>query len=109
MIFSFDLDSQPNGGIAENCLTTFIPNGRDSPKWFDRPCIEKSDSVGDPGHKFMCECDFQDQKLNPLGDTFAQPCLQLCKYYPSKYRIVPSSNTHYYLGNQLFLSKGHST
>ena len=73
MIFSFDLDSQPNGGIAENCLTTFIPNGGNSPKWFDRPCVEESDSVGDPGHKFMCECE---------GDTFAQPCLQICKYYP---------------------------
>ena len=82
MIFSFDLDLQPNGGIAENCLTTFIPNGRDSPKWFDRPCVEESDSVGDPGHKFMCECDFSDQKQNPLGDTFAQPYLQVCKYYP---------------------------
>ena len=80
MIFSFDLDSQPNGGFAEDCLTTFIPNGGNSPKWFDRPCVEKSDSVGDPGHKFMCECDLQ----NPLGDTFAQPCLQICKYYPNK-------------------------
>ena len=81
-IFSFDLDSQPNGGIAENCLTTFIPgySSGNSPKWFDRPCVEESDS-GDPGHKFMCECDFQDQK----GDTFAQPCLQPCKYYLSKY------------------------
>ena len=95
MIFSFDLDSQPNGGIAENCLTTFIPKGRDSPKWFDRPCVEESDSVGDPGHKFMCECDFPDQKQNPLGDTFAQPCLQLCKglneqittFYSRKFKI----------------------
>ena len=81
-IFSFDLDSQPNGGIAENCLTTFIPNGGSSPKWFDRPCVENFDT-GVLGHEFVCECDFQDQ--NPIGDTFAQPCLQLCKYYPSKY------------------------
>ena len=95
MFFPFNLDSQPNGGLAENCLTTFIPNGRDSPKWFDRPCIEESDSVGDPGHKFMCECDFPDQKQNPLGDTFAQPCLQLCKgvndqittFYSRKFKI----------------------
>ena len=83
--FSFDLDSQPNGGIAENCLTTFIPNGDISPKWFDRPCVEESDPVGDPGHKFMCECNFPDQKQDLLGDNFAQPCLQLCKCYPSKY------------------------
>ena len=25
----------------------------------------------------MCECDFPDQKQNPLGDTFAQPCLNI--------------------------------
>ena len=72
-MFSSDLDSQPNGGIAENCLTTFIPDGDNSPKWFDRPCVEESDSFGDPGHKFMCECYFPDQKQDPLGDTFAQP------------------------------------
>ena len=83
-MLSSDLDSQPNGGIAENCLTTFIPNGGSSPKWFDRPCVENLDT-GDLGHKFMCECNFQDQKQDPLGDTFAQPCLQLCKCYPSKY------------------------
>ena len=82
IIFSFDLDSQPNGGKAENCLTTFIPNGGNSPKWFDRPCVEESDSVGDPGHKFMCECDFPD----PLGDTFAQPQLIILSFlYIHKY------------------------
>ena len=106
-MLSSDLDSQPNGGIAENCLTTFIPNGRDSPKWFDRPCIEESDSIGDPGHKFMCECNFPDQKQNPLGDTFAQPCLQLCKgvneqitiFYSRKFNVLNSySSTYFSLG-----------
>ena len=103
MIF-FYLDSQPNGGIAENCLTTFIPNGRDSPKWFDRPCIEESDSIGDPGHKFMCECDFPDQKQNPLGDTFAQPYLQLCigvneqitTFYSRKFNLLNSYSSAYF-------------
>jgi hypothetical protein len=52
----FDLGSQPNGGLTENCLTTFIPDKGDSPKWFDRPCEECCDSEGEPGHKFMCEC-----------------------------------------------------
>jgi hypothetical protein len=56
VFFSFNLDSQPNGGLAENCLTTFIPDNGDSPKWYDRPCVEENDSVGEPGHKFMCEC-----------------------------------------------------
>ena len=77
MIFSFNLGSQPNGGLAENCLTTFIPKNGDSPMWFDRPCVEESDYDYDYGYKFMCECNFPDQKQNPIGDSFAQLCLEL--------------------------------
>ena len=83
--FSINLESQPNGGLAENCLTTFIPNNGDSPKWYDRPCVEENDSVGDVGHKFMCECTAPylhdpDQKENPQGNNFVQICLDLYKY-----------------------------
>ena len=66
--FYFDLDSQPNGGLTENCLTTFIPDNGDSPRLYDRPCIE-NDSIGELGHKFMCECNVPDQKRNPQGNT----------------------------------------
>ena len=60
-LFSIDLDSQPNGGLAENCVTAFKENQDDyNPSWYDRPCIE-NDSFGDVGHKFMCECDVPDQ------------------------------------------------
>ena len=60
--FSIDLDSQPNGGLAENCVTAFKENQDDySPSWYDRPCVEENDSFGDVGHKFMCECDVPDQ------------------------------------------------
>ena len=63
-LFSIDLDSQPNGGLAENCVTAFKENQDDySPSWYDRPCIE-NDSFGDVGHKFMCECDVPDQNKN---------------------------------------------
>ena len=84
MIFSFDLDSQPNGGKAENCLTTFIPDNGTIPKWYDRPC-EEYDSIGEPGHKFMCECTAPylhdpDQEQNPQGKNFVQIFLQLYKY-----------------------------
>jgi len=58
---SWEYDSQPNGGLAENCVTAFKENQDDySPSWYDRPCIE-NDSFGDVGHKFMCECDVPDQ------------------------------------------------
>ena len=79
MSFSFNLGLQPNGGLAENCLTTFIPKNGDSPMWFDRPCVEESDEFvySDSGHAFMCECNFPDQKQNPIGDSFAQFCLEL--------------------------------
>ena len=46
--------SQPNGGSSENCLTSFIPYNGNSPKWYDRPCVE-NDAFGEKGHKFMCE------------------------------------------------------
>ena len=68
MTFLFNLVSQPNGGLTENCLTTFIPDNDDSPRWYDRPCVEENDSEGDVGHKFMCECNVPDQ--NPLGKPF---------------------------------------
>jgi hypothetical protein len=63
-LFSIDLDSQPNGGLAENCVTAFKENQDDySPSWYDRPCIE-NDAFGDVGHKFMCESDVPDQNKN---------------------------------------------
>ena len=63
-LFSIDLDSQPNGGLAENCVTAFKKSKDDSsPMWYDRPCVE-NDTFGDVGHKFMCECDVPDQNKN---------------------------------------------
>ena len=67
--FSFNLDRQPNGGLAENCLTTFIPNNDDSPRLYDRPCVE-IDRIGEHGHKFFCECNVPDQKQNHKGNNF---------------------------------------
>ena len=66
-LFSIDLDypdSQPNGGLAENCVTAFKKNKNYFPSWYDRPCVEENDSFGDVGHKFMCECDVPDQNQN---------------------------------------------
>ena len=78
-LFSIDLD-QPNGGLAENCVTTFKESedvnvfNQDgststitstSTSWYDRPCIEENDVFGDVGHKFMCECNVPDQNRNP--------------------------------------------
>ena len=85
IFFLLNIDSQPNGEVNENCLTTFIPDDDDRPRWFDRPCIEENDSVGEPGHKFMCECTAPylhdpDQDQNPQGNNFIQICLQLYKY-----------------------------
>ena len=85
MFSSFNLETQPNGGLTENCLTTFIPDNGTSPKWFDRPCEECCDSIGEPGHKFMCECTAPylhdpDQEQNPQGNNFVQICLQFYKY-----------------------------
>jgi len=54
-------DRQPNGGLNENCLTTFMPDEDDSPRLYDRPCVEV-DSIGETGHKFFCECNVPDQK-----------------------------------------------
>jgi len=54
-------DRQPNGGLAENCLTTFMPDDDDSPRLYDRPCVE-TDPIGETGHKFFCECNVPDQK-----------------------------------------------
>ena len=88
MFFPFNLESQPNGGLAENCLTTFIPDSSTtpyptSPKWYDRPCVETNDSIGETGHRFMCECTapyLHDPDQNPQGNNFVQICLQLYKY-----------------------------
>ena len=66
---SIDLDGQPNGGLAENCLTTFMPDDDDSPRLYDRPCVE-IDSIGETGHKFFCECNVPDKKQNHTGNTF---------------------------------------
>ena len=63
----FILDRQPNGGLAENCLTTFMPDDDDSPRLYDRPCVEV-DSIGETGHKFFCECNVPDQKQNHKGN-----------------------------------------
>jgi len=54
---------QPNGGKRENCLTSFIPDSGENPEWFDRPCIEY-DPVGEPGHRFMCECHVEERNGN---------------------------------------------
>merc|ERR550534_3517834 len=63
-LFSINLGSQPNGGLAENCVTAFKENKDDySPRWYDRPCVE-NDAFGDVGHKFMCESDVSDQNKN---------------------------------------------
>ena len=56
MFFPFNLESQPNGGLTENCLTTFNTKKDDNPKWYDRPCVETKDFYGELGHRFMCEC-----------------------------------------------------
>ena len=58
------IPSQPNGGLAENCVTAFKESKDDySPRWYDRPCVE-NDAFGDVGHKFMCESDVPDQNKN---------------------------------------------
>ena len=83
--FPFNLESQPNGGLTENCLTTFNSKKDPNPKWYDRPCVETNDSEGKPGHRFMCECTAPylhdpDQEENPQGNNFVQICLQLYNY-----------------------------
>ena len=66
MLSTFHLiASQPNGGSSENCLTSFIPYNGNSPKWYDRPCVE-NDVIGEKGHKFMCEVEEESGKKKNL-------------------------------------------
>ena len=38
--------------------------------WYDRPCIEnRSDVIGEPGHKFMCECNVPDKQTGVENPT----------------------------------------
>ena len=37
--------------------------------WYDRPCNE-SDEIGEPGHRFMCECNVSDEQNNISGKIF---------------------------------------
>ena len=77
-LFSINLGSQPNGGLAENCVTTFKESKDDySPSWYDRPCVEENDSFGDVGHKFMCECDVPYQNQNAQVCNYLDLCLCL--------------------------------
>ena len=64
----YTLVSQPNGNTTENCLTTFKPDNNSRPMWYDRPCIE-NDGNGEPGHRFVCECDESDELNNNFGRT----------------------------------------
>ena len=59
---------QPDGNTKENCLTTFKPDNNDTPMWYDRPCNE-NDKIGEPGHRFMCECNVFDE-CNISGKIF---------------------------------------
>ena len=36
--------------------------------WYDRPCNE-NDRTGEPGHRFMCECNELDEQNNSFGKT----------------------------------------
>ena len=44
-----------------------MPDDDDSPRLYDRPCVE-IDSIGETGHKFFCECNVPDQKQNHKGN-----------------------------------------
>ena len=68
-IFFYTLDSQPNENKKQNCLTTFKPDINKSPMWYDRPCNE-NDTAGEPGHRFMCECNVSDEQNNIYGKIF---------------------------------------
>ena len=37
--------------------------------WYDRPCNE-NDTAGEPGHRFMCECNVSDEQNNISGKIF---------------------------------------
>ena len=53
------LGRQPDGKKDQNCLVTFRPGkptDDSNPLYYDRPCFE-NDEIGEPGHKFMCECE----------------------------------------------------
>ena len=70
---------QPDGGERENCLTTFRI-GSDSPKWYDRPCIE-NDSIDNPGHRFMCEATTEHhcKQSFSTGTNFDLPMKPFCE------------------------------
>ena len=57
--FPFNLGSQTNGGLYENCLKTFIPNNDDRTNKMVH--MIENDFVGDVGFKLMCECNILDQ------------------------------------------------
>ena len=60
-----------------------MPDDDDSPRLYDRPCVEV-DSIGETGHKFFCECNVPDQKQTIKGNFFSTLFVAL---YIIKYMI----------------------
>ena len=60
------LDSQPNGGRKENCVTASIIESNQSPIWNDEPCESE-------GSKFMCQAIFEHQCKQVLNPSLAIP------------------------------------
>ena len=79
ILFKLVLGFQPDGGERENCVTTFRI-GSDSPKWYDRPCIE-NDSIDNPGHRFMCEATTEHhcKQSFSTGTNFELPMKPFCE------------------------------